>query len=95
MIKISRERNQLFPAFYYLTLVQHTKHSVLNPLNRLFSLIKLLAQFLHLIIIRHQNNTPCEIFTVTPRPVSNPASASQSPLRCRLGLRVYPVGILV
>lgn len=43
------------PAFYYLTLVQHTKHPVPHPLNHLFYLIKFLAQFLHLIVIREQD----------------------------------------
>jgi len=56
----------------------------------LFNLIKLLAQLLHLVTISHQPSAistihPCEIFTVTPRPVSNPALANQLPLRCRLG----------
>lgn len=37
--------------FIYLTLVQHTKHPVFNPLNYLFNMIKLLAQLLHLIVV--------------------------------------------
>ncbi|SFE62135.1 hypothetical protein SAMN05216563_106344 [Phytobacter palmae] len=40
--------------FWFSPLNQHLLHS----LNYLFSLIELFAQFLHLVIIRHQHNTP-------------------------------------
>jgi hypothetical protein len=56
-----------------------------NFLNHLFSLIKLLTQFLHFVIVSDDGQAPSKIFTVTPRPISNPASFNQSPLRVRLG----------
>ena len=44
--------------FYYLTFVQHTKHPVPHPLNCLFNLIKLPAQFLYFVVIREQDQAP-------------------------------------
>lgn len=38
-------------ARYYLILVQHTKHPIPHSLNHLFSLIKLLAQLLRLVVV--------------------------------------------
>lgn len=84
-IEVKPGKKLNLPGFYYLILVQDTKHPVPHSLNYLFSLIKLLAQFLHFVTVSDDGQAPSEIFTVTPRPVSNPASFSQSPLRCRLG----------
>ena len=54
----SREDYKIFPAFYYLTLVQHTKHPVPHPLNHLFNLIKFLPQFLCLVTISDDGQAP-------------------------------------
>ncbi len=47
-------KDKIFPVFYYLAFVQHTKHSVSHPLSLLFNLIKLPAQFLYFVVIREQ-----------------------------------------
>jgi|GEM_PF-5283643 len=78
-------KDKIFPAYFFICspLLSPLNNRLLNPL---YHLIKLLAKLLHLVAVGEQHDAPREIRTVTPRPVSNPASFSQSPLRCRLGL---------
>lgn len=51
-------KDKIFPAFYYLAFVQHTKHPVPHPLNHLFNLIKFLPQFLHLVTVSDDGQAP-------------------------------------
>jgi len=48
--------------FYLIAVVQHTKHTVLHLLNRLFYTVNFFPQFLHLVILCHQHNAPLRYF---------------------------------
>ncbi len=50
------------PVFYYLTLVQNTKHPVLHSLNHLFDLVKFLPQLLYFVAVGNNGQATFRYF---------------------------------